>query len=157
MLFHSLRTKVLRSLHNNTQQPVIYLVEGKSVVAPVVLIWEKTAGLSLPYHSHHFHKTTHLPTELRSKMSGLKLSQHCWDFYKRLVKTSAGRAVRRLAINGQRVSEVWFTSCKQFVNTPLSFYSTFGAELPASSECPCDATISQYFGGMPPGMHIMMA
>ena len=49
MLFHSLRTKVLRSLHNNTQQPVIYLVEGKSVVAPVVLIWEKTdkGGLSL--------------------------------------------------------------------------------------------------------------
>ena len=49
MLFHSLRTKVLRSLHNNTQQPVIYLVKGKSVVAPVVLIWEKTdkGGLSL--------------------------------------------------------------------------------------------------------------
>ena len=41
--------KVLHSLHNNTQQPVIYLVEGKSVVAPVALIWEKTAkaGLSL--------------------------------------------------------------------------------------------------------------
>lgn len=49
MLLHSLRTNVLRSLHNNTQQPVIYLVEGKSVVAPVVLIWEKTdkVGLSL--------------------------------------------------------------------------------------------------------------
>ena len=49
MLFRSLCTKVLRSLHNNTQQPVIYLVEGKSVVAPVVLIWEKTdkGGLSL--------------------------------------------------------------------------------------------------------------
>ena len=49
MLLHSLRTNVLRSLHNNTQQPVIYLVEGKSVVAPVVLIWEKTdkGGLSL--------------------------------------------------------------------------------------------------------------
>ena len=49
MFLHSLRTNVLHSLHNNTQQPVIYLVEGKSVVAPVVLIWEKTdkGGLSL--------------------------------------------------------------------------------------------------------------
>lgn len=27
--------KVLRSLRNNTQQPVIYFVEGKNVVAPV--------------------------------------------------------------------------------------------------------------------------
>lgn len=27
-----LYTKVLRSLHNNTQQPVVYLVEGKNVV-----------------------------------------------------------------------------------------------------------------------------
>ena len=44
-----LRTKEIRSLHKITQQPVIYLVEGKSVVAPVVLIWEKTdkGGLSL--------------------------------------------------------------------------------------------------------------
>lgn len=48
MLFHSLRTKVLRSLHNNTQQPVICLVDGKNVVAPVVLIWEKTAQLVFP-------------------------------------------------------------------------------------------------------------
>lgn len=48
MLLHSLRTNVLRSLHNNTQQPVIYLVEGKSVVAPVVLIWEKTDKGGLP-------------------------------------------------------------------------------------------------------------
>lgn len=69
MLFHSLRTKVLRSLHNNTQQPVIYLVEGKSVVAPVVLIWEKTdkSGLSI---NTHIHQTTHLPIELRSKIGG---------------------------------------------------------------------------------------
>ena len=47
MLFRSLCTKVLRSLHNNTQQPIIYLVEGKSVVAPVVLIWEKTDKVGL--------------------------------------------------------------------------------------------------------------
>ncbi len=77
MLFQSLRTKVLRSLHNNTQQPVIYLVDGKSVVAPVVLIWEMPAEQSLPYHSHHSHRTTHLPTVLRSKMGALKLSQQC--------------------------------------------------------------------------------
>ena len=77
MLFHSLCTKVLRSLHNNTQQPVIYLVEGKSIVVPVVLIREKTARLVSPYHSHHSHKTTHLPTVLRSNVSVLKLS-HQW-------------------------------------------------------------------------------
>ena len=29
---------------------------------------EDRKGWSLPYHSHHSHKTTHLPTELRSKM-----------------------------------------------------------------------------------------
>ena len=40
--------KVLHSLHNNTQQPIVYLVEGKNVVAPVVLIWEKTAQLVFP-------------------------------------------------------------------------------------------------------------
>ena len=77
MLLHSLRTNVLHSLHNNTQQPVIYLVDGKSVVVYVVLIWEEPAEQSLPYHSQHFHKTTHLPTVLRSKMSALKLS-HQW-------------------------------------------------------------------------------
>ena len=40
--------KVLHSLHNNTQQPVIYFMDGKNVVAPVVLIWEKTAQLVFP-------------------------------------------------------------------------------------------------------------
>ncbi len=49
MLFHSLRTKVLSSLHSNTQQPVIYLVEGKNVIAPVVahLGEDRKAGRSL--------------------------------------------------------------------------------------------------------------
>ena len=49
MLFHSLRTKVLRSLHNNTQQPVMFLEEGKNVVAPVGAHSgeDRTAGLSL--------------------------------------------------------------------------------------------------------------
>ncbi|MBQ7998705.1 MAG: hypothetical protein IJ296_05225 [Bacteroidales bacterium] len=68
---------MLRSLHNNTQQPVIYLVEGKSVDVPVALIWEMPAEQSLPYHSRHSHKTTHLPTVLRSNVSVLKLS-HQW-------------------------------------------------------------------------------
>ena len=40
--------KVLRSLHNNTQQPAKCLVDGKNVVAPVVLIREKTAKLVSP-------------------------------------------------------------------------------------------------------------
>ena len=31
-MYGLLYTIVLRSLHNNTQQPVIYLVEGKNVV-----------------------------------------------------------------------------------------------------------------------------
>ena len=155
MLFHSLRTKVLRSLHNNTQQPVIYLVEGKSIVVPVVLIREKTARLVSPYHSHHSHKTTHLPTALRSKMSGVKSSQQGWEFYKRPVKTSAGKPSEDLPLMGREESEVWFTSCKQFVNTPLSFYSTFGAKLPTTSECSFEATNFLCFEEMPPSMHII--
>lgn len=41
-------TKVLRSLHNNTQQPVIYLVMARVLLLQWLLIWEKTAvaGLS---------------------------------------------------------------------------------------------------------------
>ena len=35
-----------------------------------------------------------------------------------------------LLLMGREVSEVRFTSCKQFVNTPLLFYSTLSAELP---------------------------
>ena len=58
--------------------------------------------LVYPFHSHHFLKTTYLPTALRSKMRGLKLSHRGESFIKRPVKTSAGRAVRRLALNGQR-------------------------------------------------------
>ena len=49
MLLNSLRTNVLRSLHNNTQQPVVYLVEGKNVVAPVAAhLGEDRCSLSLP-------------------------------------------------------------------------------------------------------------
>ena len=103
MLFHSLRTKVLRSFHNNTQQPFIYLVKGKSVVVHVVLIWEKTdkGGLSL------ITRTT--PTK---QQTCLLCSVAMWvrwncltsgeSFIKRPVKTSVGKAVRRLALNGQR-------------------------------------------------------
>ena len=60
-----LYTKVLRSLHNNTQQPVIYLVEGKNVVAPVAahLGGYRAAGLSLitrilPQNNIFAHKTS---------------------------------------------------------------------------------------------------
>ena len=145
---------VLRSLHNNTQQPVIYLVDGKSVVVYVVLIWEEPAEQSLPYHSQHFHKTTHLPTVLRSKMSALKLSHQWWEFYKTPGQDFSRQAVRRLAPMGREESEVWITSC---INTGCNhtsvFYSTFGAEWPATSVCSFDATNSRYFGGMPPSMH----
>ena len=58
-----------------------------------------------------------------------------------------------LPLMGREESEVWFTSCKQFVNTPLSFYSTFGADLPTTSECSFDAKSSLYFGGMQPRSH----
>lgn len=44
--------KLLRSLHNNTQQPVIYLMEGKNVVAPVPAhLGEDRQRRSLPYLS----------------------------------------------------------------------------------------------------------
>ncbi|MBQ3175042.1 MAG: hypothetical protein IJB58_03630 [Bacteroidales bacterium] len=46
----------------------------------------------------------------------------------RPVKTSAGIAVRRLALNGQRGIRSVFSICRQVVNTPLLFYSTFGVE-----------------------------
>lgn len=48
MLFHSLRAKVLSSLHNNTQQPFIKSPEARVLLLLWLLIWEKTARLSLP-------------------------------------------------------------------------------------------------------------
>ena len=154
MLFHSLRTKVLRSLHNNTQQPVIYLVEGKSVVAPVVLIWEKTdkSGLSLITRTTPAKQHTCLQNSVAKWVDWNCLTSG-ESFIKRPVKTSVGGPSEDLPLMDREESEVWFTSCKQFVNTPLSFYSTFGAELPTTSECSFDATSSLYFGGMPPSIH----
>lgn len=70
MLFHSLRTKVLSSLRNNTQQPFIKSPEARVLLLSWLLIWEKTARLVSPYHSHHSRKTTYLPTELSGKISG---------------------------------------------------------------------------------------
>lgn len=48
MLFHSLRTKVLSSLHNNTQQPFIKSPGARVLLLSLLLIWEKTQGWSLP-------------------------------------------------------------------------------------------------------------
>ncbi len=42
------------------------------------------------------------------------------------------QAVRRLALNGQRGIRSVFSICKQVANTPLLFYSTFGAEWPCT-------------------------
>ena len=69
MLLRSLRTTGVAFPAQQYSATYYIFGEGKSVVVPVVLIWEKSAGQTLPYHSHHFHKTTHLPTELRSKIS----------------------------------------------------------------------------------------
>ena len=102
MLFHSLRTNVLRSLHNNTQQPVIYLLEGKSDVAPVVLIWEKTAaaGLTLSLAPLPQNNTLAYRTQLHNE---------CVENLSTLLRVLltpgqdfSRQAVRRLALNGQR-------------------------------------------------------
>ena len=137
-----------------------------TTLSNLLYIWWKARVLLLPWYSfgrclRSSHSlitrttstTTHLPTALRSNVSALKFSHQWWEFYKRPVKTSAGRPSEDLTLMGREESEVWFTSCKQFVNTPLTFYSTSGAELPATSECSFDATNSRYFGGMPPSMH----
>ena len=154
MLFHSLRTKVLRSLHNNIQQPVIYLVEGKSVIAPVVLIWEKTdkGGLSLITRTTPTKQHTFLQFSVAKKVDWNCLSS-AESFINARSRLQLDKPSEDLPLVGREESEVWFTSCKQFVNTPLSFYSTFGAELPTTSECFVVATNSPYFGEMPPSMH----
>ena len=138
-----------------------------TTLSNLLYIWWRARVLLFPWHS--FGRCLQSSHSLITRTTSTK--QHtclqfsvakwvCWNcltsgesFIKRPVKTPAGRPSEDLPLMGREESEVWFTSCKQFVNTPLLFYSTFGAELPTTSECSFDATNSLYIGGMPPSMH----
>ena len=139
-----------------------------TTLSNLLYVWWMARVLLLPWYSFGRRPTkavsplslvplpqnNYLPTVLCSKMSGLKLSHQWWEFYKRPVKTSVGRPSEDLPLMGREESEVWITSCiNAGCNHTSVFYSTFGAELPATLVCSFDATNSQYFGGMPPSMH----
>lgn len=108
---------------------------------------------SLPYYSHHSRETTYLPTVLRSKIGGLKLTQHCRDFYKRQVKTSAGKPSEDLPLMGREESEVCFQSASRLQTHLFFLYSTFGAEWPCTLNTLFAPQAYRHFGGMPPSMH----
>ena len=101
MLFHSLRTKVLRSLHNDTQQPVIYLVEGKNVVVPVGAHSGEDREAGLSHITRATPEKQHTCLQRSVAILVVEIVSTLLRVLTRPVKTSAGRAVRRLALMGR--------------------------------------------------------